>query len=283
MVIGFVINLAALVFASAFLERHIERILQTSAFRETLGTAAAFWEVPQPRKQWTVIIGGNLPADHDPHLRLSYSAFNSFIRINDALRGLYGDRVQVTLKHVSEIADWNAVAGENLIILGGIFNIPGLPSLTRLLGIPFEQRSLPDRTVYIAVHGPYAEPPRLETLKDGPWVNMDHALIVRLIDYQRGSALLIFAGGESVGTEAAVTSMLDPDLTKSREFDFSYSLNCTVATVDELQKGKMTPEVSRIILSHTKATRLAPETISAVRQFMRNGRLNVGAAPPPKS
>lgn len=272
--IGFLVNLAATIFAIGVLERYIKNVFQRSAFRDALGAAAEFWRVPQPRRQWTVIIGGRLPGEDDPHLRISWATFASFMAIHDALRGLYGDRVSVTLRHISDIKDWDAAASGNLVILGGILNVPGLPDLFRKLELPAVQTKGPGGTPCISVSSNYVEPARIETERDGHWVKVDHGLVFRLMDFAAGSALFGFCGGGSIGTQAAVTAMLDPDVTAAREFDFGRNLNWTIATARNLESDKIAPDLSKTQISHTKADALKLEAILGIRAFLRSGGLS---------
>lgn len=278
--VGFAVNVAATVVAIGFLERRIKTVLQQSAFRETLGPAAEFWRVPQTHRPWTVLIGGRPTGGSDPHLRISWPTFTAFIRIHDALRGLYGSRVAVSLRHLDEITDWAAIAEGNLVILGGISNFPGLADMFPRLGLPVIQTYDASGEACLSVQLGYSEPALILPNKSGIRVQVDHGLILRLLDYAGGSAFFAFCGCGSLGTEAAVKAMLDPEKTREREFDFRSNFNWTIATVDDPDRRSIDSSRSRITLSHSKAEALPPSRVVAVRNYLRRGGLSARTADP---
>lgn len=271
-VLGFAVNLAATILAVAFLERYIENILQTATVRKKLGSAAAFWDVPRPGKRWTILFGGKAPVAGDPQLRLSYATFRSFIRINDAVRGLHGPQVDVELKHVSEVMDWSSLASENLVALGGIAKLAGLPSIFEAAGMSAVQKVAESGAV-IELSGEDGQVRRLATVTAGSTVARDYALVTRWTDAKRGSCLITFSGGEGLGTEAAVSAMLDSRLIDSANFNFQHNFNHAVVAVDPLPHGDFDPMESKLELARAGSSELTAESLTWLRNFLSTGRM----------
>ena len=268
-VLGFAASLAGTIFAIAFLERYLERLLHRSSFRQTMGAAAAFWDVPRPQKKWTILFKGTPAIERDPQLRLSFPTLRAFLKISEVVKGLHGE-VPVELRNADEVEDWPALMAGNVVLLGGYAKFPGLPGLHALLRLPLVQKPGPAGPV-VEVQAQGGTVQELTTHVSGAAVTRDYAIVVRLVDPAAEASLLIFSGGEGVGTACAVAAM-----TIAKHVDglqFASEVNYAVATADGLIRGEYSARSSSLAVSNVGSRMLTEKELAEVRVFLQTGGL----------
>jgi hypothetical protein len=271
-VLGFAASLAGTILAIAFLERYLENLLHRSSYRQTMGAAAAFWDVPRPQKKWTFLFKGTPAIERDPQLRLSLPTLRAFLKIGEVVKGLHGD-VPVELRNADEVEDWPALMVENVVVLGGYAKFPGLPALHGLLDLPLSQKRSPVGPV-VEVRADDGAVQELATQISGAAVTRDYAIVVRLVDPTAEASLLMFSGGEGVGTACAVAAMAVAKHVDG--LDFASQASHAVVTADGLIRGEFNAKSSSLAVSNIGGRTLTEKELTEVRVFLQKGGL-IGA------
>ena len=145
-VVGFVINFAAALFAVTVRLRNFEARLDKARLLEELGSSVVdFWTVPSPDKEWTIVSGSQLSGNQTIHLsKASFHTFDAIRNIEHILYRIYQKRPPVL--YDKNFKDWDKFFHNNVVLLGGVEAVPFLKEFYRELGMPgLQQRITEDK------------------------------------------------------------------------------------------------------------------------------------------